>query len=124
MKSVEDATSLETLRATVAARYAFSPLPVATWEKVGVATNVRSGLLPLNGVRHLPEAGTSGWYIWAGHEISDDPDFFVPLHAIHLQAWCPIALPYIEAPPGWRFLVAPGYEDLWFDPDIDLYPSK
>jgi hypothetical protein len=51
------------------------PVALRADEKVGIARNVRSGLLPINGVRHLPENGTCGWYIWAG-EMSDDPDFF------------------------------------------------
>lgn len=57
-----------------------SPVEVDPAQKVGIAMNVKSGILPINGVRHLPEHGTCGWYIWAG-EMSEDPDFFVPLHA-------------------------------------------
>lgn len=34
--------------------------------KVGIALNVKDKILPINGLRHLPEADTSGWYIWAG----------------------------------------------------------
>lgn len=83
-----------------------------------------SGQLPINGVRCLPEKGTTGWYIWAGETMSDDPDFFVPLHVSHLGSWCPEVLPYLELPPGWRFLVAPGHEDAWFDPEVDLSPPS
>jgi hypothetical protein len=46
--------------------------------KVGLARNVRTGLLPVNGLRHPPEGDTTGWYIWAGQELSDAPDFFEP----------------------------------------------
>ena len=48
--------------------------------KVGIAENVKSDLIPLNGLRHPPEGDTTGWYIWAGEEPSKDPDFFKPLH--------------------------------------------
>jgi hypothetical protein len=86
--------------------------------KVGISPNVREGLQPLNGMRIAPEGDTTGWYIWAGEQYSEDPDFFVPLHVTHLPLWCPAALPYLQLPPGWRFLVAPGYEDVWFDESL------
>ena len=88
--------------------------------KVGVSRNVRSGMLPLNGLRIAPTDGTCGWYIWAGEEWSDDADFFVPLHAEHLLEWAPRVLPYLGLAPGWRFLLADGYEDVWADPQLML----
>lgn len=33
---------------------------------VGVARNVRSSTVPVNGLRHPPQENTTGWYIWAG----------------------------------------------------------
>lgn len=87
----------------------------AAGDTVGVAANVRQGLWPLNGLRHRPGAGLSGWFIWAGEELSADPNFFRPLHVEHLGRWCPAVLPYLGLAPGWRFLIAPGYEDLWWD---------
>lgn len=48
--------------------------------KVGIALNVREGIQPINGLRHPPEGDTTGWYFWAGEELSDDPDFFKPMH--------------------------------------------
>lgn len=83
--------------------------------KVGIATNVREGIVPINGLRHPPEADTTGWYIYAGEELSDDPDFFKPLHVEHLDNWCPQIKKYLGLPPGWRFLIAGEYEDVWFD---------
>lgn len=94
-------------------------MPAAASEKVGIARNVRSGLLPINGIRIRPEHGTTGWYIWAGEEMSEAADFFEPLHVAHLEEWCPLVLPYLELPAGWRFQVAPGYEDIWFDENVD-----
>ena len=83
--------------------------------KVGIALNVKHGLQPINGLRHSPEGDTSGWYIWAGEEFSNDPDFFVPLHIEHLPDWCPDIIKFLGLAPGWRFLATPTYEDAWED---------
>jgi hypothetical protein len=69
----------------------------------------------LNRLRHPPEGDTTGWYIWAGEGWSDDPGFFVPLHVGHVDEWSPLISPYLALPPGWRFLIAGGYEDIWED---------
>lgn len=111
---------LDEQRRRLAEAHGYEPCPIALEENVGISRNVRSGLQPINGVRHVPENGTTGWYIWAGEEMSDADDFFVPLHAEHLKAWCPEVLPYLELPPGWHFLIAPGYADVWFDENTDL----
>jgi hypothetical protein len=86
--------------------------------KVGIARNVLQGIIPINGLRHNPEGETTGWYIWAGEEFSEAADFFVPLHVIHLEEWCPVILKYLGLPPGSRFLVAEGYEDVWEDESL------
>lgn len=99
-------------------RHGASPVHVTHDEKVGIARNVRTGLLPINGVRLRPEPGTSGWFIWAGEEMSQSLEFFEPLHVSHLSSWCPAALPFLLLPPGWRFLVAGEYSDVWFDPEV------
>ena len=115
--------NLSEKRGALAAKYGFTPCPSPNEKKVGISHNVRSGLWPINGVRVEPTEETTGWYIWAGEETSDDPDFFVPLHAAHLEDWCPNVLPYLELPPGWRFLIAPGHEDVWFDETVDTSPG-
>lgn len=86
--------------------------------KAGVDPRVQSGLTPLNGLRHQAEGDTTGWYIWAGETLSDDPNFFQPVHVSHLGEWCPTAIPYLGLPPGWRFLIAPDHEDVWFDESL------
>ena len=86
--------------------------------KAGVAENVRTGAVPVNGLRHPLEGDTTGWYIWAGEELSSDPDFFLPLHVEHLEEWRPEILKYLALPPGWRFLVDSDYEDVWYDPSL------
>ncbi len=96
------------------AAYYPSPLDM----KVGIALNVREGVVPINGLRHPPEGDTTGWYIWAGEELSSDPDFFKPLHVEHLPDWCPQVQKYLGLPPGWRFLIAGDYEDVWYDESL------
>ncbi len=99
-------------------KYGVPHVPTGSEDKVGVALNTRLGIYPVNGVRYPPTEGTSGWYIWAGEELLTDPDFFQPLHAKHLCDWCKNVLAYLGLPPGWRFLIAPGYEDVWFDASV------
>lgn len=82
--------------------------------KIGVSVSALHGEWPLNGLRHQPEGDTNGWYIWSG-EFSDAADFFLPLHTKHVDERIPAILPYLALPPGWRFLLAPGYEDIWED---------
>jgi hypothetical protein len=86
--------------------------------KVGIADNVKTGLMPINGLRHPPQGDTTGWYIWAGEEPSSAPNFFKPLHVEHLAEWCPAVLPYLGLPPGSRFLIAPNHEDVWEDKSL------
>jgi hypothetical protein len=99
-------------------RFGSAARPPLAGEKVGIALNVRQGLVPLNGLRHPVAGDTSGWYIWAGEGPSQDQDFFVPLHIEHLPEWCPSVIPYLALAPGWRFLLAPGNEDAWFDASL------
>ena len=75
---------IDEAQARVCERYGIGPYPTPAALKVGIASNVRDGAQPLNGLRCHPVGDTSGWYIWAGEEWSDDPDFFVPLHIHHL----------------------------------------
>lgn len=108
-----DEFQLETAR-----RFDASALPVDRETVVGLSDNVRSGEWPVNGLRHSPERDESGWYVWSGEHLSDASDFFKPVHASHLAEICPPVIPYLGLPPGWRFLIAPGYEDVWYDADL------
>lgn len=101
------------------ARFGAVPTPPLQGVKVGVSKNVRSPhVYPLNGLRHPAAAGTSGWFIWRGEDLGTADDFFVPLHVEHLTTRCPEVVPYLALPAGWRFLLAPGYEDVWFDESL------
>ena len=98
-------------------------IPAPGHLKVGISANVRNGVTPINGLRHVPEGDTTGWYLYAGTELRDDHDFFLPLHVDHLDDWCPCIRQYLGLPPGWRFLVADGYEDIWFDESLVAEPT-
>src|SRR6187402_2395048 len=86
--------------------------------KVGMSRNVMDGAMPINGLRHFPENNTTGWFIWGGESFSDSPDFFVPIHVIHLKDICPIIVKYLALEPGFRFLVTGEYEDVWRDTSL------
>lgn len=87
--------------------------PPHAGEKLGIAL-ATVGSLPINGLRINLE-GTCGWFIWAGGDPSDDPDFYQPLHVAHIPDYLPSVEPYLSLPPGYRFQIADGYEDVWFD---------
>lgn len=81
--------------------------------------NVRSGLFPINGLRHPPEGNSTDWYIWAGEVFSDSDDFFLPLHDSHLIDWCSDVIEFLGLPPGFRFLIDENnYEDVWEDKSL------
>lgn len=95
-------------------------LPPEAQLKAGVGRALASrGLVewPVHGLRHPPQGDTSGWYLWTG-DLGDRDDFFVPLHPSHLADLIPDVLRELSAPPGTRFLLAPGYRDVWFDPAL------
>jgi hypothetical protein len=84
---------------------------------VGIALDTLDRL-PLNALRHPPEGSTCGWYIWGGGELGSDPNFFKSIHASHLSECCPAILPYLSLGVGWRVLLSPGHEDVWYDPKL------
>lgn len=103
----------------ICARFGAGFLAAPDESRLGIAF-ATLGQVPLNGLRHPAENGTCGWYIWGGKTFSTDPEFFGPLHVSHLPEICPDVLPYLGLAPGWRFLVAPGYEDVWYDESLLL----
>ncbi|NOW94428.1 hypothetical protein [Mucilaginibacter sp. SG564] len=88
--------------------------------KIGIAKNLKDGIWPINGLRHPLEGDTTGWYIWAGENFSSDPDFFEPVHVIHVIESFPIIAKYLGLAPGTRFLITENYEDVWEDPPLRL----
>jgi len=93
------------------------PCPIKEGEKLGLAIDT-IGQLPINGLRHISENGTCGWYIWCGENLSENSDFFKPLHASHIQEYLPEVEQYLALPPGYRFLIAGEYEDVWHDSSL------
>ena len=88
--------------------------------KIGIADKLPSSNgRVINGLRHRPESGTSGWYIYFGAEaMSSEDDFFKPMHVKHLKDRYPNIEKYLGLPPGWRFLIADDYEDVWYDENL------
>lgn len=76
---------IESVQRSVCAKYSAEYCPARRSDKLGIAENVRTGSIPIHGLRHLPTRDTSGWFVWAGEEISSDPDYFKPLHIAHLD---------------------------------------
>ncbi len=109
---------LELLQKRVCEKYSSVYLPAKPDLKMGISLNVRGGIKPLNGLRHPPEKDTTGWYIWGGEKLSRKSDFFKPLHATHIKEWCPAIQKFLGLEPGWRFLIADDYTDVWFDPSL------
>jgi hypothetical protein len=88
-------------------------------DKLGVARAVLANarpdpLWPVQGVRCRPSGDTCGWFLWAG-DYSTDPNFFVPSTVLEVIAARPEISHYLGLPPGWGFIFAPGYEDVWPD---------
>ncbi len=102
---------------SICEKYGAKPVACDGMEKLGIAL-VTIGKQPINGVRYEAENGTCGWYIWCGEELSEDTDFFKPLHVNHIEEYLPEIEPYLSLPPGYRFLIAPGQEDVWFDSSL------
>ena len=111
-------TDLAAKQQALCRRFGTECVPPAPGTKLGVAMVVGSGLLPLHGLRHPAKGDTCGWYLWAGEAMSDASDFFEPLHVDHLTERCPSVLPYLGLGPGWRFLIANGHEDVWYDASL------
>ena len=100
----------------VCQRFGAEYIPPEASQNVGISLGSLENV-PLHAVRLIPENGTCGWYIYGG-EYSTDADFYQPLHVAHLVERCPNIVPYLALPPGWRVLLAPDYEDVWFDGEL------
>ena len=76
------------------------------------------GLAPVNGLRHPFSGDTAGWYIWCGEQFSESADFFRPICVEHMIEKLPLVADFLALPPGYRFLIADGYRDIWFDASL------
>ena len=93
----------------------FDPPSLGT--RVGIALQTL-GSAPLNGQRILEHGSVCGWYIWGGGAPSEAPDFYQPMCVEHLAERCPLALPFLALPTGWRFLTDGEYRDVWYDAEL------
>jgi hypothetical protein len=111
--------------------------------KLGIAVASIENL-PLNALRHKPEGDTCGWYIWGGEELSEDADFFKPLHVSHIRDYCPELEKYLKMnieenikKHGWQFQYvfdekgqkedfgySIGFEESYKHPEIMIFGLK
>jgi hypothetical protein len=108
--------TISTKQNEICSRFGAAFEPPFTGSRLGIALQTLH-LAPLHGLRHPPENGTCGWYIWAG-ELLHSADFFQPLCVEHLTDRCPLAIPFLALPPGWRFSTDGDYIDVWYDPKL------
>jgi hypothetical protein len=106
--------SREHLQLSICAEVDSPVVPPVPESKVGIALGTLNQL-PLNALRHPVEGSACGWYIWGGEEMSQNPEFFQPLHVAHLADYCPAIVPYLALAPGWRVLLAPSQREVWYD---------
>jgi hypothetical protein len=107
----------------VCERYGVRHVPTRPDLKIGI--NLDGERYPINGLRQPLDTEhdqLTGWWIWNGERIDSQRSFSAlewnALHAAHLADHCPDVLPYLGLPPGWRFLIAADYEDVWHDPSL------
>ncbi|MGS2613473.1 immunity protein Imm33 domain-containing protein [Micromonospora sp. LZ34] len=97
-------------------RFAVEPSPPGQGTMVGFALSRPRELEPLNALRHPIAGSSNGWFVWRGPAIpQEDEKFFAPLHVEHLDEYAPQLEPYLALPPGWGVVLAPDYEDVWYD---------
>ena len=108
---------IEEAQKAVCRQFATEFVPPLDQSKTGFATSTK-GMVPINGLRHSVEGETSGWFIWCGENFSESPDFFVPLHTYHLYEENPEIARLLALPPGYRFLMAGDFLDVWHDPSL------
>lgn len=92
-------------------------VPTSPDSKVGFELETKD-LVPINGLRHPPQGDTNGWYIWGGEEFPSRDDSFSPVHTSHLIQLRPEVLKFLGLPPGYRFLLAGDYVDVWYDSSL------
>ena len=105
---------IEEVQRAVCKQFSADYLPSLPDETVGFA-NSTAGQLPINGLRHPPTVGASGWYIWCGESFSEARDFFEPRCTYHFYDERHEVVRLLGLAPGWRFLLAGDYLDVWFD---------
>lgn len=112
-----DILKIEAAQQALCNQYSARFVSTPPTDKVGFA-KATAGLKPIHGLRHPQTAGTSGWYIWCGESFSESDDFFEPQHASHLYESLAQVSHLFGLPPGYRFLLAEDYLDVWYDESL------
>ena len=107
--------SLAELQRAVCERASTTPAYLLPTDRVAIARDFDVTRHPINGLRHPAHGNMCGWYLWAGDVLSQEPDYFNVICYEHMVAEEWDLLQYLALPAGWRFLTAPGHEDIWFD---------
>jgi hypothetical protein len=109
---------LVTRQAAICARAQTEPSFLSPEARIGIGRDFDPTQIPINGHRHPVHGNMCGWYIWSGEELSQDADYFEVICYKHLvnENWDWVI--YLALPAGWRFLSAPGYEDIWYDAEL------
>lgn len=94
-------------------------VPTLGTMRVGVSRSLFDEGLPINGLRHPVVRDLCGWFIYGGEApMSDDDDYFNVFHAAHLPAKLTPVFALLGLPPGYRFLWADDYLDVWYDANL------
>lgn len=109
-----DYTAIEKDQRSICSRFSTAFVSTSPEDKIGFAQSTAGGT-PINGLRHPQTPGTSGWYIWCGESFSESADFFDPQHASHIYESLLGVGQLLGLPPGYRFLWAGDYLDVWYD---------
>ena len=108
-------SELAAVQRDICAQFGADYLPCHPGMRLGLASNVTAATRNLNGVRIVPSGDACGWYLWAGDELAEPPEFYIPLRAQNIETWAPRAMAYLGLPPGWRFLLREDRIDVWKD---------
>lgn len=103
----------ETAQRKLCDRYLAEFTPIDWALRVAIADDFFTDTLPKNGIRIAVEGNMTGWYLFAGEAMSEANHYYKPYCADHLPDLLPAVIPYLGLPVGWRFLLAPNYEDVW-----------
>jgi hypothetical protein len=118
----KDINRIEQEQKIACRRYSAAFVSSPSESKLGFALSTK-GRLPINGLRHYPQGDTNGWYLWCGEHYSESAEFFQPLHTCHVYEQYANLTRLLGLAPGYRFLLAGDYLDVWYDPSL-LNPSK
>ncbi len=91
--------------------------PIDPKSTLGFALSTE-GKVPINGLRHRPINNTNGWYVWCGEDFSSNAEFFSPLCIEHVYENHPELIAALGLAPGFRFLIADDYIDVWYDASL------